>query len=519
MLVSPRHIQIILILFGFVFLVSLIQFRPSIRSQFQYYTTSTGASSATEKTSDHNDQTLLSISPSFDPSSPFTRRHVAVATSVGHSEVYGPLAWTINTVMTKHPRQAPASVKIYSGEPGFLSLLKRIGMLPKDIMRPRDQLSKDIRSTTLYEDDMGAMIDLVVLGTCELDMERFGPDLLKAWDERPHNKKFAMVCGVHNGQTTGWFKHISEWSRRGSFRVMPISDHVINYFHSMFNTWADSKDPAQRLALYEYIKVDAYYSVSDFTNFPLRPKTYQADVPCSAVLQGNYEQGRRDYERVFADLSRLLREDAKGWGYKWSADGRKYVTDSSAPNPPFVLHLIGKGKITVPAELRDVVVMDISLDTVPFYELFQAMDIVVPAFSEGGGYLTRQASSTVHTAVMNHVPLLATRAIFEAYPYLTSEGTILRPFALSEMEAIGLLRGAKVTAQRAEVSNGRSKSSISFDDLASTSASPGIPPKLAEDVKRMLSQGWKRSDEGFDRLKHEIWEKNENFVGRLLRDL
>ncbi|KAG9041006.1 hypothetical protein FS837_012849 [Tulasnella sp. UAMH 9824] len=504
MLVSQsRHVQIVLALFGLVLLLSVVQFRPALRSQFQYYT------SSEQETADP--QAVLSPSTSFDPSSPFLRRHVAITTSVGHSEVYGPLAWTVGNVMKKHqPQLQPTSVKIYAGEPGFLTLLKKIGMLPMDIMRPRDQLSKDIRSATLYEDDVGAMIDLVVLGTCELDLERFGPDLLKAWDERPHDKKFMLVCGVHNGQTTGWFKHISEWSRRGSFRVMPISDHVVTYFHTMFNSWADSKDPAKRLSLYEYIKVDAYYSVSDFTNFPLRPKTYLADVPCSAALQGNYEQGRRDYERVFADLSRLLREDARAWGYTWSFDQRKYIADATAPNPPFVLHLIGKGKMTVPAELQDVVVMDIALETVPFYELFQSMDIVVPAFSEGGGYLTRQASSTVHTAVMNNVPLLVTRAILESYPYLTSEGTILRPFALSEMEAIGLFRGAKVTAQAA--------GSDGPLDLADLSA-PAASTHLADDVKRMLSQGWKRSDSGFDKLKQQIWKTNEDFVGRLLRDL
>ncbi|KAG8901341.1 hypothetical protein FRC00_007754 [Tulasnella sp. 408] len=425
--------------------------------------------------------------------------------------------------------QQPGSVKIYANKAGFLSLLQRIGMLPSDIMIPREQLAIDLRSSTLYEDDPGAMIDMVVLGTCEVDhyqnyaepftsLDRLGPDLLKAWDERPADKKFMLVCGVHNGHTTGWFKHISKWSRRGSFRVMPISDHVVNYFHTMFSTWADSKDPVERLSLYEYIKVDAYYSVSNFTNFPLRPKKYLADVPCSAALQGNYQQGRRDYTRVFEDLSRLLGEDSRGWGYRWNTEETKYVADPAAPHPPFVLHLVGGGKIIIPKELQDVVVKDTDLDTVPFYELIQSVDVVVPAFSEHGGYLVRQASSTIHTAVMNHVPLLVTRAMLEAYPYLTPDGTILRPFALSEMEVIGLFRGAKVTAQAtvAELSKGGSRPPLRFNDVSTT---PGMSPRLAEDVQRMLSLGWKRSDESFERLTREIWEKNENFVGRLLRDL
>ncbi|KAG8898938.1 hypothetical protein FRC01_010717 [Tulasnella sp. 417] len=115
---------------------------------------------------------------------------------------------------------------------------------------------------------------------------------------------------------------------------------------------------------------------------------------------------------------------------------------------------------------------------------------------------------------MNNVPLLATRAILEAYPYLTAEATILRPFALSEMETIGLFRGAKVTAQAVGASSGTGKP-LNLDDLSSPDASL----KLAGDVKRMLSQGWKRSNPVFEKLKQEIWKKNENFVGRLLRAL
>ncbi|KAG8929800.1 hypothetical protein FRC01_003756 [Tulasnella sp. 417] len=415
-------------------------------------------------------------------------------------------------------RQLPTSVKIYSNnKEGFISLLQRIGMLPSDIMQSRDQFERDIRSSNLFKDDVGAMIDLVVLGTCEVDMDNLGPDLLKAWDERPLDKKFMLVCIVHNGHTTDWFGDIAEWSRRSAFRVVPISDHVADYFRDMFNIWAESKDPAERLSLYEYIQVDPHYSISNFTNFPLKPKTYLADVPCSAALQGTYQQMRRDYARVFKDLSRLLREDPRGWGYQWNTRERKYDVDKTAPHPPFVLHLVGSGEMTVPTELQDVVVKDINLDAVSFYKLIQSMDIIVPSFSVRGGYLFHQASSTVHTAVMNRVPLLVTRPMLKAYPFLTAEGTILRPMALSEMEAIGLFRGAKVTAEVTgrEVPEGAVKPPFRFNDLSAAE----MPPKLAGDVKMMLDRGWKRSDEGFERLTREIWEKNENFVGRLLRDL
>ncbi|KAG8980529.1 hypothetical protein FRB90_007666, partial [Tulasnella sp. 427] len=337
---TSKHFKTCLALACVSLLLLITLSHPSIRLQFRIHTDTTF--SEQHETETHSPETLASSTP-FDAQPPLVRRHVAIVTSVGHSEVFGPLAWTINTVMSRHDQ--PTSVKIYAAEPPFLSLLKRIGMLPGDIMRNKQHLHEEIISSALYEDDAGAMIDMVVLGTCELDLERFGPDLLEAWDQRPHDQKFTLVCGVHNGHTTGWFKHISEWSSRGAFRVMPISDHVSDYFRSTFDAWADSKDPIKRLSLYEYIKVDPYYPVSDFTNFPLRARPEDQlgnKVPCSAVLQGNYEQGRRDYARVFEDLSRLIRgavfiemgvlveiarlipfiikEDAKNWGYQWNSD-------------------------------------------------------------------------------------------------------------------------------------------------------------------------------------------------------
>ncbi|KAG8901342.1 hypothetical protein FRC00_007755 [Tulasnella sp. 408] len=218
--------------------------------------------------------------------------------------------------MTKYAaEQLPTSLKIYSSEPRFLSVLKKVGVLPQDItrpgdefgtlpspdiIRPRGQLTRDMHSTTLFEDDVGAMIDLVILGACEFDLERFGLDLLKAWDERPHDKKFILVCGVRDHQTADWFKYISEWSRRDSLRIIPISNQIVDYFH-------DSKDLVQPPSLHEGIDVGTFYSVSEFIEFPSRRKVFLADVPCSAALQGNYQDGSWDLTRIFQDFTRLLR--------------------------------------------------------------------------------------------------------------------------------------------------------------------------------------------------------------------
>lgn len=93
---------------------------------------------------------------------------------------------------------------------------------------------------------------------------------------------------------------------------------------------------------------------------------------------------------------------------------------------------------------------------------------------------------------------------------------IIRPPAISEMEAIGLLRGAKVTQQVAELPQEKSQPPDFFNDLSE--ALEGSP-ELIEDVKRMLSQGWRRNDESFTELQREIQRQNENVVGRILQGL
>lgn len=114
--------------------------------------------------------TQIPLSLSTADLSPFLSRHVAVAKSFAHSEVYEPFASTLHPAMaTSAARQLPASLKIYASKGSIVSLLQRVGIFPFGSMRPSEQLAKDICSSTLYKDDPGAMIDLIVLGTCGVD--------------------------------------------------------------------------------------------------------------------------------------------------------------------------------------------------------------------------------------------------------------------------------------------------------------------------------------------------------------
>lgn len=110
--------------------------------------------------------------PEAEQAKPLRRRHVAVATAFPfHAEVYGALAWTFIRYFNSEKQAGPNTVRIYAEETEFISLIKKLDLLPGSIMHPAGMkgLIADVRSTTLFPDDPGAMIDLVALGTCEVE--------------------------------------------------------------------------------------------------------------------------------------------------------------------------------------------------------------------------------------------------------------------------------------------------------------------------------------------------------------
>lgn len=98
--------------------------------------------------------------------------------------------------------------------------------------------------------------------------------------------------------------------------------------------------------------------------------------------------------------------------------------------------------------------------------------------------LARQASSIIHTVLENRIPILATRTMLEAYPHVNSVPSIVRPASLSEMEAIGLVQGARINAENL---------SINFSDLGYIESSEKQncvgPVEVCEDVRAMLQHG------------------------------
>ncbi|KAG8893328.1 Translation elongation factor 1 beta, partial [Tulasnella sp. 417] len=151
--------------------------------------------------------------------------------------------------------------------------------------------------------------------------------------------------------------------------------------------------------------------------------------------------------------------------------------------------------------------MDVS--TSEFHALVQYMDVMIPAFSPKGGYLTLQASSTMHTALENHVSILATRAMWEAYPHIRGMPSILRPASLTEMEAIGLLRGARISSERPDVNFGL----LNSHELEEPGSCMG-PSEFCDDVRDMLRRGWKRTPEEWYQHLEDLKVLNDHLLTR-----
>lgn len=124
-----------------------------------------------------------------------------------------------------------------------------------------------------------------------------------------------------------------------------------------------------------------------------------------AVIQGNFQRDRRDYDNIFSDLTEALQskseikkkiavsgdtsrnrsddilENAEAWGYQAPAGQEEpFEPIHDEESHAFTLHLIGEGQLDIPRELSNVVVIHRGLSYLDYYALMQSMDIVVPAF-------------------------------------------------------------------------------------------------------------------------------------------
>ncbi|KAJ7067131.1 hypothetical protein C8F01DRAFT_980679 [Mycena amicta] len=394
-------------------------------------------------------------------------------------------------------REGGGTVEVYADQPfgfDFQQIVDELGLY-RGTVKPPDSLVREINANT----GPGG-IDMVILGTCEVDLRGDQQqELLAAWDSRPAAHKFKIVCIVHNIEDDDWQLSIREWSRRDAIRLLPISEHVAAAFKQSFLISADSADPSIRLAGFENIPVDVHVPVLDI---PVSSSRKPSRALSAGVIQGSFFSDRRDYLKIFSELNESLTVDPKLWGYLPLRENNvAYVVDTSLPDPPFRLFLIGSGYIEIPPELENLVVVRNGLNYPDFYNLMRQMDIALTAFSEENGYYHSQASSTFAMAVECNVPILVTERIKKSYTYVDDpRAVVTRPAAMREVEALRALRSGDVSYF-----------------LHQTSIEPDS--STAHSAQSMLHKGWVHSADESRSFKEKIWIANERVVERILRDL
>ncbi|KAL7414541.1 hypothetical protein BDY24DRAFT_385586 [Mrakia frigida] len=433
------------------------------------------------------------------------RRVMVASHFTAHEDVYMSLVHTLSSLLP-----SPKNVRVYAAEFrwGFADIVEQIGLYPGKTYHDPATLAGDLAKTDLFgavKGDVGKKADMVVLGTCEIDMEHFSEDLFKQYLARPADDKFTLVCIVHNAFAVEWLiKYGADWVKEGALRIMPISDHVKRAFLYHFDLWADTADTHQ--VGYEYVPVHVHIPV-----LPLKLPTKPAknEMLTNAVIQGSFDPNRRDFEGVFQDLIEELDADPRPWGYhplSSTTSPTTYLPIKDDPSiPPFYLHLAGNGDITVPEKLAHIVKVHVGLSYPDFFALMSSMDVALLAFSasQKGGYFEVQASSSVAMAVMCEVPLLTTHHIRKVYTYTSSPSiTLLRPSYLREIAALKVLRSG--------VWSPPSLPSSEDGRIAS------VPPGVEGEIEEMIRLGWKRTEESWRVYQKGLSERNREVGRRLL---
>ncbi|KAJ7485665.1 hypothetical protein FB451DRAFT_1127892 [Mycena latifolia] len=429
-------------------------------------------------------------------STPHKRRHIAVASKFPfHHDVYLSLVSTLQKALDHSPSRG--AVQVYAAAPFSLGFQTIVDSL--QLYRGK------VKGTAALVDDINANkgdggIDTVVLGTCETDLrDAWARDLLAAWDARDAAHKFMLVCIVHIVTSYKWQDTVRDWTQRGAIRLLAISEHVAAGFGKSFLASADSANATVRLAGYEHIPIDVYIPILDL---PAAAHPNPSRVLSDAVIQGTLSTTRRDYLQLFAQLKESLAQDPKVWGYLPQAKANApYLVDTTLPDPPFRLFIIGAGTLKIPQELQNVVSVHKELNYADFYALMSKMDICLPTFAPSGGYYDVRASSTIAMAVQCNVPILVTERIKQSYTYIADDRAVVtRPAAMREVEALRALRSGDPSY---------------FLDRAGL----GMDSPIALAAAAMMRRGWTRSKGDFQSFKQELWDANDRLVERLLRDM
>ncbi|KAG8987019.1 hypothetical protein FRB94_002815 [Tulasnella sp. JGI-2019a] len=380
----------------------------------------------------------------------------------------------------------------------YVSAMRDGGMqIDVDFIRPARFLHY-MHSEGLFPSEPGAMIDMVIFSSCELDLQRHHPELLDTWDGRPDNKKFKLVCVVHDGLPGKWFHTLGHCSRRGALRLLMTLDGTTKDLYAAMRELADSSVLNLSSALFEYLQVEAFYPLIATKRSPPAAHALEPRRISNVAILGNFGRETRHYQNFLRDLGSLLEEYPRRMGYLPFKDlNQTYEPNFNATIDPFKLHLIGSGKVEVSATLREVVRSYEKLEYLDLLRLVESMDMVIPGVTDDARF-DSDTTLAIQTVISCRVPVFATHRLRNSYAYIDDDLLVItRPQAVRETDAIFALR----TGSTRHIAN----------DFQVR--------EFGTSIQRMVTQGWQRSPAQFEAIQAKVMDYNQYIVYRLLRDL
>ncbi|RKL47262.1 hypothetical protein BFJ72_g2253 [Fusarium proliferatum] len=248
---------------------------------------------------------------------------------------------------------------------------------------------------------------ILVSTTCEFDLDR-GTDpivnLLKTANTH-------LFCTIHHADRWAQGKYVQavrSWAEHERVDFVGLSQHTVDFFlNDTIPKWHTAANLTTRVIP---------------PVFPVHISDPDLQPGISLSLQGDYSDGRRDYNGVFNHLGSVI---------------RKASEESEGHSPQNVsLHLVGHGTHPeVPDHVKDHVFFDEGLSYPDFYTLMSKSFAVLPAFASET-YFDRKASSTIPAALIAGAPIVATEELLKAYSYLPREATWVARPGEGEMDVI-----------------------------------------------------------------------------------
>jgi hypothetical protein len=261
--------------------------------------------------------------------------------------------------------------------------------------------------------------DVFVAATCELDIVRLKHQLNVLLAEG----NTYMVCVVHHADRwadpkLGLEEAIGSWLERGLVEFWTLSPHTARFLHDQsMARWAAVKSGSVSPIIRSFVPV---FPVT----LPTTPETHNL----AFGLQGDYYTSRRDYNSIFEHLDSFLKADNSS-------------KKADAPGFPgharnITMHLLGHGQHpSVPDNVKDHVIFDERKDYIDYYKILSQTFALLPAFASDT-YLDRKASSSVPAALIAGTPLIATKAIVQAYSYLSDDAVWMQADGESEFDVV-----------------------------------------------------------------------------------